>query len=283
VYGTSLILQRSALLPVLTLNSMFARAALLLAPALLLTSPAGADPGSVTLGAKAPPVGTKYAEEKSSSFEMTVEADGKSIPVQMSEKQKKKVEVLATKGDAITKAKITYEIDQKSQKQGTVQGGGASKIEGKTYTLTAGATVEVAGASGPAPAAEAEVVRDREDHFGKPQKIARALAGRTFQLGKQVTLPGAEIGDAFGEDPKMALQALTLTYRGMEGKHAKFDLRMSMAGKQPGNDLKLEVAGKIVIEPTSGEPMDLAVEGTIKQGGKTKIDGKVKMSAHRTM
>jgi hypothetical protein len=261
-----------------------ARRSLLLIPALLFTAHAAlADSSSITLGAKAPPAGAKYTEEKATDIDMTVVVAKKTIKMSSTEKQKKKVEVLASKDDVITKAKVTYEVDQRSKKQDGKSDGGASPIEGKTYTLTAGATIDVAGASGKAPDAEASVVREREKRFGKTDKMTKLLAGKKFDLGKPVDLTGPDVADAFADDPNLELKKLTLTYRGMDGKNAKFDMQLQIAARKPDSDMKFELSGKALIEPTSGEPIDMKLDGTVKQTTKAQIDGKVTMAAHRTM
>jgi hypothetical protein len=258
--------------------------ALLLVPALLLsTATAHADAAKVTLGAKAPPVGAKYTEEKSAVFELTVRVGAKTLPIKVVERQEKTVEVLAIKGEAITKAKIAYVHDLKSKQEGANQEGGVSPIEGKTYTLTAGAPVQVDGAAGAAPDAEAAVVRDREKHFGELGKMTKVLAGLTFPLGKPVEIASAEMGDAFGDDPNLELKKLVFTYRAMNGKNAKFDVELVLGSRKPDVDLKFSMRGTALIDPSSGAPIELALDGTVKQTGKTQIDGTAKLTAHRTL
>jgi hypothetical protein len=259
------------------------RRSLLVLPIVLFTSSlAAADANSVTLGAKGLATGTKYAADESFVTDMTVDAAGKQIPITLNQARKKRVEVLAVKDGIVTKAKITYDQDSETKVQAGKSMANPSSIVGKTFTLTAGPTLEVQSATGKATDDEIAGIKKRERRFGQPDRMAKALAGKKFDKGKPVELATADVADLFGDNSDLEVKKLALTYTGMDGTNAKFDVKMVMAGTKPESDLAFELAGTMVVDPVSGEPTAMNMNGTVKQTKKTKIDGKVTMSAKRT-
>ncbi len=165
-------------------------------------------------------------------------------------KRKKRVLVLATRDGVVTKAKVTYDEDIDSAKQGDKTTTTPSSIVGKSYTLTAGATLAVQAASGTPTDAEIAEVRNREQRL-----MAKVLAGTTFEKGKTVDMP-AEAGLLYvNEDPDIEIIKVSLTYTGMDGANAKFDMKLVMGSKDPSDDFTIQSSGRAVIDPATSAPI----------------------------
>ena len=170
----------------------------------------------------------------------------------------------------------------RDRKLGGKPKGGVSPIEGKSYTLTAGTPVTVEVGGKPAPAPEADAVRAAEKRFGKPDRMAKVLEGKTFTKGKPLDLPPAEIVDAMGDDPDLKLLKMTLTYRGMTGKRAMFDMAVKIEGDKNGGHMVMDLAGKVTVDPKTSEPVALDLQGTMKITGAASGEGTMKMSVRHT-
>jgi hypothetical protein len=250
------------------------RGSLLVVPVVLLTSTlAASDPTSVTLGDKGLATGAKFSEEEGFAMTMNVEAGGKRATFSISEKRKKRVEVLATKDGVVTKAKVTYDEDTEISKQDGKTEVTPSAIVGKTYTITAGAPLDIQAASGKATATEIAVVRSRE------QRLMARVLGQTFDKGKSFDVPAADAAMMFGTDPDIEVKKVSLTYVGMDGANARFVMKLLMGSKDPSLVLTIDASGPAVIDP-AGNPVSTALEGTVKVDG--KLAGKVSISSKRT-
>jgi hypothetical protein len=250
---------------------------ILLASLVVLSASLAHAEDSITLGSKVSPVGTKLVQEKMMTLDMTVTLpDGKKVPVSLKETQKKKTEVLEVKDDTIVKAKITYEDDSKVEKNANKEKGGPTVVKGKTYTLTAGSPTKVEIDSKEAPAAEATLVRDHEKRFGQPDRMRKVLGGKKFVKGTAVDLMKEGVGEVFGADGKdTELTAMTLTYTGMAGKLAKFDMTVGLSAKAA--NMQIDLKGKVTVDPKTGELLDLDMSGPVKGTAKVAFDGTMKM------
>ena len=106
---------------------------------LLLATPVLAGE-TLTLEMKAPPPGTKFSETGvlGISMKVNIKAGAKVIEQAFSSgtDKKKEVEVLASEGDIITKARVTYTAHKETQTQGAAPPNSVSKsFAGKTYIL----------------------------------------------------------------------------------------------------------------------------------------------------
>jgi len=239
---------------------------------LVLTSSASAE--SIKLGTKPPATGAKWTEEKSMTASITIETHGKTIPMTMNRVERKRIEVLAVKGDVVVKAKITYDKASDSQKLGANEKGGTNPAEGKTYTVTAGEPIAVE------PGAEAEAVRKLEKRFGKPDRMRNVIAGHEYVQGKVIELKPSEVTDFL--DDQGDVEKFTLEYAGMEGKSANFKMHFEGTKKDKA-PIKIEMSGKVLVDPATAQPLSMDLTGTMKSiGGDPKIDGTITMTGHRT-
>lgn len=237
---------------------------------------------SITLGFAPPAVGTKYTEEMHQDMALDIDAGGQKFKMTGGKVEKKTVEVLEVSADAVTKAKYTFEAMNEHQEMMGKKDDKASPIQGKTYTLTAGTPTDVATDSGPAPAAEADAVRDAEKKFGKSDRMAKMMAGRSFKKDEAVELPSDMVMEAMDGDDMKEMK-MTITYRGMDGDNAMFDVHMVMSGNDKGNDISVDMTGKVLVDPKTGEANKMELTGPFKMSGQVKADGSMTMTATRTM
>lgn len=249
--------------------------ALLWIAVVLSASAAAAEPESITLGNKLPKVGSKIAVNKSSTVDVKVTANGKTVPVVTTTAESKTIVILALAGDAVSKASVTYTVDEKREKMGDKTKDESSPLVGKTFTLTAtGTSFTVATPKGPASEPELSLVNKREKRFGQPDRIQKALSGRKFVKGKSVDLDAKDFPGSFVDDPDVELTKMTMTYRGKAGANAKFDMRMVITSKKKGANTKFDLSGSVVIESVTGALVELSIAGTVKDA---KVDGTMKM------
>jgi hypothetical protein len=220
--------------------------------AVLLVCPlAAAD--TITLGAKPThAVGQKQTITKSVTSDMVVTAKGKQVKISMKQLQRKRVEVLAVGAGLVTKAKVTYDEDSKVDVADGKQKGGPSSLVGKTFTITAGSPLEISGGD----IADADIVRKREKRFGQSDQIRKAIAGKTFIKDKSVDLDITSLDDL----PDSKVEKVTLTYRGMSGKLAKFGMRMVASDSKVAVDL----TGTVLVDPASSDAVEGLLAGTVK-------------------
>jgi hypothetical protein len=262
------------------------------APAKADTPPAATTPpppvattppsDSVKLTNTVPAVGAKWSEEQSQTMDLTVNAQGKTIPLHRESVEKKQIEVLAVSADAVTKAKITYDVTDKQ----TV--GGKEQVmpvphSGKTYVLDAtGDKLVITVDGGGAPGKEdIEVITKAEKRFGKADRMSILLKDREFKKGETVDFPADQIADLMGDD-EMVVEVLKLTYSANAGDHPVFDMVMKAKVNQPDNVIEMDLTGKATIDLKTGEPIDMTLEGPLKMTGKASATGTMKMVGKRT-
>lgn len=246
-----------------------------------LASEAQPKADSVTLTDRPAKVGDKWTEEKTETGDLVATANGQKVAVKTERIEKRSVEVLAVGKTGMTKAKYTFITDSETKQSAKKSGGGPTAINGKSYTLTAGEPTGVAGDRGPAPDAEAELVRKRVKRFGKPDSLGKVIAGKTFLKGKPFALPAAQLADVAPE-PDLQVVSVVLTYTGMKGDLALFDLAMKAEGDRNGMKMKLDFKGKVEVDPKTNTAMDSKLEGTVTSTGTAIVEGTMKMTSHRT-
>ena len=246
------------------------------------TAPAAVGADAITLHYAVPAVGTRWIEERGQTMDLDITAEGQHAKMTADRREGKTIEILAVTADAISKAKVSYEVVQNSQKVAGKEHFGPSPLVGKTYTLTAGSPIVVSTDAGPAPEAEAAAVQEIEQSFGKPSRMGTLLANRSFPRDQATDLPAGEIGQALGDDPSMIVQKLTLTYRGMAGDLATFDIAMTVVQDRDGNHMAMELAGKLLIHPKANDVGSLALDGSVTLTGKAAAKGTMQMRQKRT-
>lgn len=240
--------------------------------------------GSVTLGAAPPVVGSSWSEEEITELDLMVDMGGSKVRMEQDKSEQKKIEVLAVTGDRVTRARYTYLAITNRQSFGTTPKDEASPLVGKTYVLEAGTPTVVSTDAGPAPEDEADLVRKAEKRFGKPDQIQSLIAGMTFEPGRTVELPADKVLEAMRDDPddKIESSTLSLTYRGMDGTNARFDVTMTMTGQDDrGNQVDLRFAGTGLIEPATGEALLLDMKGPFKMSGRMNAEGTMRKVGKR--
>jgi hypothetical protein len=238
--------------------------------------------GEITLSTTPPAVGDKWTEDKTQSMQLTISAAGQKIPMVGGEHEVKTIEVLEVTDGVVTKARITYATLDRSQKVGDKEQLPPSVLAGKTYVVEAGEPLSVSTEAGPAPDAEAAEVRDAEKNFGKPEKMGKMLDGKTFVKDEPVEFPASEIAQAMGDDPTMVVTRMGMTYRGMDGALALFDMNMVMEQTTPGGKLVMDLTGKAIVEPKRNDLVEMTMDGNLQMTGSASAEGTMRLVQTQT-
>ena len=253
-------------------------------PSAAAAKPAAAAPGdTITFKMTVPAVGTSWSEEKTQEMSLTIDAGGKTMPMTGTKIEKKQVTVLAASADAVTKAKISYDVSEEEMMAGKSRKA-PTPHDDKTYVLDAtGGKLQVTVDGGGAPSAEEiAAIEDAEERFGKPDKMSKLIDGMTFEKGKTVELPADQISDLMGTDEEMKVNKMTLTYTGVSGSDPVFDMVLGMGGEKDGMKIEIDVKGTATVDLATGELLAMTLEGPITMSGKAKATGTMKMSGTRT-
>jgi hypothetical protein len=222
---------------------------------------------------KGPAVGQKRSEETKTEVNLKLKMLGKDLKLEEVENQKKDEEVLAVDGANITKMKVTYTQDDKTQ----TENGKAGKtkptsINGKTYivSLKDGKVVIQNDKEKPAPAKEAALVEKDYHAFGKPDPMTGAIPDRSLKDGEEVP----ELAEALkqemlsnqrttGKDDKVSIDAAKVTFKGKEGDVGVFDVSMNMKGDAGLFKMSMPLTGKMSLRVADAWPTTLALDGPI--------------------
>jgi len=235
---------------------------------------------SITLTYAAPRVGASWTEEKTSETQMSIDTGDGPIRMVGHEDTVKRWTVLAASAEAITKATVTYVKHDRSQQVAGTEQVPPSVIVGKTFTLEGSPpTITVDGAAVP-PDESKQVLAD-EPHFGEPEKMGKLLAGRTFERDQAVDLPPDEIAHSMGDD-KLDVTRMTLTYRGMNGRDASFDIALDMAQQSGGATISFSMAGSVSFDPKTNELHSMKLEGPISMTGTASGNGTMSLTETHT-
>ncbi len=208
---------------------------------------------------------------------LDVDVGGRKVHVDNSLAVTKAVEVTKVADGVPTEAKVTYKsFAEKSAAKTT-----SVALAGKTYTLTAGTPIGVAAATGTAADDEIQLIRKLEPRFGQADKLGKALDGKVFARGKAVTLPSAEVAGAMGGNMGEVKSAeMTMTYRGMEGANAAFDVTLKLEGDKDALHISADLAGKALIDAKTFEVASMEVSGKMAGTGKTSFAGTLTVAGH---
>jgi hypothetical protein len=226
----------------------------------------------ITLGHSDPAVGDTWTEEKTDSMSMSLTAQGQSFQMVAGSHEVKTIEVLEVTHGTVTKARITFQTVDHSQKLSGQEQAGPSLIAGKSYILTAGDPITVSTDAGPAPADETAQVLEIEDRFGKGERLDRVLDGKTFRRDEEVTLSPEEIARSM-DDGGLKVDSLALTYRGMEDDLALFDMKTTMEQPTPSGPISMDLTGKVKVDPKKNEPVSMTLDGNLHMAGQVTGDG----------
>lgn len=226
-----------------------------------LGSTAAAD--SFTVHVVPEKAGAKWTEEKLESSQLKIDHNGTMIPVLREHREKKTFQVVKVAGGVVTEAKLAYLDYSDVQQVGAKPKQGA--LAGKTYTLVAGTPLAVTGA---ATDDELALVRKGNKRFGQADEMDKVLDGRTFPLDKPIAIPPKAVAASLG-DPDITDAAMSLTYRGLDGLNARFDITLMLQSAKS----KVDVRGVLAMEAQTGRIVALAVKGSIAiTGGQGTIE-----------
>jgi len=242
------------------------------------STPAVAD--SVTLGYRVLDVGATRTNVFTMDMDAKMSAQGKQLTMTSSQRKKDTIEVLGTSAEAVTKAKVSYlQLDKKQVMMGQEKVE-PSPIVGKTYIVEAkdGTIVVTTEAGDPVPSAEADAVRDEDDDFGEPDKMAKVLAGRTFRRDQMVEIPPENLAGLFGDEKEGKLVRFALTFTGTRGTLAQFAAAADLELGRGAVSIKIALAGTAVIDPANGELNEIAMEGPMTFTGQVTGSGTMRAS-----
>jgi hypothetical protein len=225
------------------------------------------------------PVGTKRTEDTKSNVNMVFSLLGKVNNVNVIESATKNEEILEVSSDAVTKLKVTFAEDAKSTAEpGKPPKVKASVIAGKTYVVSAsGGKITVLNDKGkPPPKAEATLVEKKYKSLGKPDQFLVGMPTRPLRDGEDVP----ELSDALGNqvkgnDDKMTLEAVKISFRNRQGDSGVFDVSMTIRTGETGLKMTIPLKGTISVRTVDASPtqMDLTGPLAFEIGGSDKKPG----------
>ena len=241
--------------------------------ALIVASPALAG-GSVTIDKKAPPAGTRYTEagDLAVNMKVAVKFGQKDIKQTFTTKthKSKDVEVLASEGEIITKARVTYTAHAETKNQSGKPAESVNKpYVGKTYVIERkGEELVVTDQQGNAPPAdELKSVRDDNKRFGKPDGMLSQFpdnfaAGQTIDVGPE--LAKEMLG---GDDQNMSVKTAQITFKRVKkvkGKEvAFFDMNFVIGGGEGPMSMSMVLRGEAALLVNGGWPVAIGLKGPI--------------------
>lgn len=240
---------------------------------LLIAAPAAAK-GPITITQKAPPAGTKFTESGDLNVDMKVaiKFGQKNIKQSFASKAKKvkEVEVLASEGETITKAKVTYKIHKETKTQsGKPPASSEKPFVGKSYILERkGEELVVTDAQGQAPPAdELAAVKDDNERFGKPDIMLSQFPDK-FEPGQTIDV-GPELAKDMlgGKDENMKVEKATITFKKTKkvgGKEAAiFNMDFVIGGGDGPMSMSMKLKGEAVMFLDGGWPLSINLKGPI--------------------
>jgi hypothetical protein len=241
----------------------------------------GNGPSTFTFHAHKHAVGEKWIAHETENVDLAGTING--YPSQMGSErtQTSTVEVLETNGSIVTQARYTYDAFKNTFWAGGDGRSPAMPFTGKTYVLTAGDPIGVTASTGTASDDEVELIRKQEIRFGKPDADAM-LDGRTFTRGAEVTVPASQLAGVVAE-PNMKVAKLSVTYTGIAGDTATFDVRMRLAGGKDGYRVTAELTGAVLVDARDGSFVSANMKGPLTMAAdKWTLTGTVAMTEHDT-
>jgi hypothetical protein len=237
---------------------------------------------SITLTQGPRKVGETWTEDKSQAMDISIDVQGQKVPMVGGEHEVKKIEVLAVDGKAITKARMTYVTWDRSQRMNGQEQAKPSPLVGKSYILEAGTPITVTSDAGTPTQEEIDAVRDAEKRFGKTDGMDKVLDGRTFTKDEPLVFDPAEVAAAMGDDDGTVIKAMTMTYRGLEGSLALFDMAMTVEQPAGGATMTIDMTGNAKVEPTSNDLVEMALQGTLTATGAFTASGTMQTTETHT-
>ncbi len=253
---------------------MTTTARLVIAVAVLLVATPALAAGPVSINKKAPPAGTTFTESGDLAVDMkvAVKFGQKNIKQSFASKttKRKQVEVLASKGEVITKARITYKTHTETKTQSGKPPATSDKpFVGKSYILERkDEELIVTDEQGAAPPAnEHKAVTDDNNRFGKPDGMLSQFPDK-FEQGQTIDV-GPEMAKEMlgGDDENMTVTKATITFKKTKkiaGKEvAYFDLNFVIGGGEGPMSMSMKLQGEAALYVDGGWPVAISLKGPI--------------------
>jgi hypothetical protein len=253
-----------------------------------------AQANAITFTVKAPSIGDKVEENETADMKiaLTVQMAGqnKNADIHETETMKKRMEVLAVSGKAITKAKITYVEKTKVKTEGGKERKPPIPIAGKTYLVEAkDGKLVITDPQGKAVSrAEEEAVRKNNTSLGKPDPVLAGIPDKPVQVGEEVASLKKALEEFFKErgdgQDNPDVTDVKVTLEAIEGEGADkvgvFSLALTLSS-QPSKKapfaMKAPLSGKLKVRAKDGWTQGIQLAGHVTMTGddpKVKIDGK---------
>jgi hypothetical protein len=217
------------------------------------------------------------------STDGTLSLGGKRSPITSKLSETYTQEIVAVKGDVVTKEKIIVTaahntVDAMGQKSDA-----DLPVKGKTYVVASddGVKTTVTGSDGKdVIGAEHDLVVKLAEHVGTPDKLGQMLGAKTFTKGTKVALTEDELAAMMGKTEGMTASDVSLTLTAQNAKVATFEMVGTLSGKQTGMDITVSFKGVMKVDIKSSLPIDFTMTGTMKGTGdaggqKLALDGKI--------
>jgi hypothetical protein len=209
-----------------------------------------------------PPAGSRWQVVRTNTFAMTTSAGA----VHSVQKIDKTLRIVKVEDDLTSEEHVAYLLDRTET---SVHGQTQTKptpTEGKRYILTqtpTGPKVTHDDGSDASPEEAAAAVHD--ERFGKhDDALEKFLDGRTFTEDTPVDVPSDALADVSGP---FAAGAMQLTFRGMKGARASFDVTLTMSGDSNGSHLSVSLVGHALFDPATAVTDELMMSGTFQVAG----------------
>ena len=232
-------------------------------------------PVTRTLFARAAPVvGGKRRESSELVMTMAMTVDGRRSDSNVSESVKRTEEILAVSGDAVTKAKVTFDEVESSQ---------ASTLAGRSFIVEAkDGKLDVRDAEGkPAALDQAKEAERHLKNLGKPDPMLAALPANGVVPGEKVDGVARVISDQLKESGDgMTVSEVVVTFKEQRGEEGVFDVALKLTKDDGASKMQIAVRGDAWVSTKTGWATKMNLEGpvTISGGEKLKTEGSGKMS-----
>ena len=188
-------------------------------------------------------------------------------------------EVLAVKGDAVTKLKVTFGKVVSYRKMGFQVLKDQTPLEGKTFLVTApGGKITITDKDGNL--VSGDTFRELRSIFvgqvGKPDPRKPFFTGRTFRKGEGIVLSPEEMkAFALPSDESVKPTRMTVTWVGQEGDVATFAITSLMTGKQGPMTMTFDVKATLKLEVSTMRPLALEDEAQLRGTGSMELEAKM--------
>ncbi|MBI5481576.1 MAG: hypothetical protein HY906_22155 [Deltaproteobacteria bacterium] len=249
-------------------------------------TPVAAGDGTV-FAKRAPAVGDK-SEDKvgmTMAMETSVDVDGKGKPqkatMEKSESETRQEEVLAVKGEAATKVKVTFVEKTVTVKEEGKERKRPSPVAGKTYVVEAkdGKLVVLLDGDRPAPPMQAKVVKEAYETLGKVDPLYAGVPGRPLKPGDKVE----ELAKAMKEimltrAKEMEVSSVNVVFKGVKDGEGVFEVEVALAAVEKPMRFDMKLKGEARVSLTTGQPISTNLKGPMSVGSTEGEGARMKIS-----